>query len=57
MGLALDEPEKDETAVPVNGIELLVDKDIRSFTEGTVVDFLSSPYGEMFTVENGLAGC
>ena len=55
--MALDEPETNEKAVPVNGLEVLIDEDVRSFTEGKVVDYISSPYGETFTVENPYEPC
>ena len=57
MGLALDEPEANEKTMTVNGIEVLVEKGLQGFAEGTFVDFISSPYGETFTVDTGLGDC
>ena len=57
MGLALDEPEKDEKPYPINGIDVLMEEDIKSFADGKLVDYLSSPYGETFTVENPYGAC
>ncbi len=55
--MALDEPEINEKPFTVNGLEVLISDNLKGFMEGTVVDFISSPYGDMFTVENDLTGC
>lgn len=57
MGLALDEPDTNEKAVPVNGLDVLIADELRQFTEESVVDFISSPHGAMFTVESGYSNC
>jgi Fe-S cluster assembly iron-binding protein IscA len=57
LGLALDEPQANEKSVNVNGLDVLIDDNIKGFAQDSVVDFISSPYGEMFTVENGLGEC
>jgi Fe-S cluster assembly iron-binding protein IscA len=57
LGLALDEPEADEKTIDIDGFNFLIDKEIGGFIEGAIVDFISSPHGEMFTVDNGVTGC
>jgi hypothetical protein len=57
LGLALDEPETNEKPVSVNGIDILVEEQLKGFADITFVDFISSPYGETFTVDTGLGEC
>ena len=55
MGLALDEPKEKETLTNINGIDVLVSPEVQSYAGHSVVDYLTSPYGEGFTVRG--TGC
>ncbi len=55
IGLVLDEPQVNETAIKVNGLDVLVDEDIKDIADRTKIDIITTPYGEAFTV--GQAGC
>jgi Fe-S cluster assembly iron-binding protein IscA len=52
--LALDEPGKDEAALQVEGINLLISEDIKTFAERSRIDYVKGPYREGFSV--ALAG-
>jgi Fe-S cluster assembly iron-binding protein IscA len=56
--LVLDEPQENETSIQVNGIDVLIDEDIKDLADRTRIDLISTPYGNAFTVEvAGAAGC
>lgn len=57
MGLALDEPDKGEVPTRVNGLDVLVSDEVKDFAGASRVDYVNSPYGEIFTVDTGRAGC
>jgi hypothetical protein len=50
MGLALDEPEKDEQPVRVNGIEFLIEEIVRPFADYATVDYVKDNYREGFLI-------
>ncbi len=54
MGLVLDEPNKGEEPVKVNGVDVLVSEDVKTFAERSKIDYVEGPYRQGFTV--GLAG-
>lgn len=39
MGLALDEPEKNDKVTTINGITVAIDADIEPYTSGLTLDF------------------
>lgn len=57
LGLALDEPQDNETAIEINGIDVLISSDVRSFTDGNKLDYVTSQYGEGFTISGGSSCC
>jgi Fe-S cluster assembly iron-binding protein IscA len=50
--LALDEPTENETAIKVNGIEVLIADPIRTIANKNKVDYVTSPRGEGFVIGN-----
>ena len=56
MGMALDEPQKNEQPLQVNGIDVLADDSIRQYLEGTVIDYVKRPDAEGFIIEAS-GGC
>ena len=56
MGLALDELKENEVN-QVDGIDVLISEDIKHFAGGSLIDYVSSPYGEGFKIFTGYAGC
>ena len=50
MGLALDEPNANEAATLVNGIEVLIADEVKDHAEGRTIDYISDPYQEGFTI-------
>jgi hypothetical protein len=56
--LVLDEPQDNETVIPVNGINFLIEEGVNGFAERGRIDFLKEPYGERFTIGmTGFSGC
>jgi Fe-S cluster assembly iron-binding protein IscA len=56
--LVLDEPRENEASIPVNGIDVLIDEDIKAYADRTTIDYLKTPYGEGFAVDlAGGSGC
>lgn len=39
MGLALDEPDKNDKIVTINEIQVAIDPDIEPYTDGLILDF------------------
>ena len=54
MGLVLDEPMKNEIPNQINGIDVLIEEEVKDYANKSVVDYVKTPYGENFIVE--LAG-
>ncbi len=52
--MALDEPQADEVAVLVNGINVLISEEIQSYADRSLVDYINGPYRQGFIV--GLEG-
>jgi len=50
LGMALDEPEKDEQPMQINGIDVLISGVVKPFAGDTVVDYVSYPDGEGFVI-------
>jgi Fe-S cluster assembly iron-binding protein IscA len=39
MGLALDEPDKNDVVVTINDIQVAIDPDVEPYTEGLTLDY------------------
>jgi Fe-S cluster assembly iron-binding protein IscA len=48
--MALDEPEKDEQTIEINGIDVLIADVVKPFTEGNTLDYVKYPDGEGFVL-------
>lgn len=46
MGLALDEPNEKDTTLVLNEINVVVEKNLTSFIEEQVIDYIRSAQGE-----------
>ena len=57
MGMVLDEPDKNEKPVTINGIDILIDDYEKSFIEGTVVDYVTEARGEGFVINSASSAC
>jgi Fe-S cluster assembly iron-binding protein IscA len=58
LGLALDEPKENETAVKVSDINVLISEDIKNYAAESKIDYIDKPYQRGFTVgSRGLSGC
>ena len=58
MGLALDEPNADESTTPINGLDVLIEDDVRQLADETTIDYITETYGEGFVIEGGgLSSC
>ena len=50
MAMALDEPEKDEQSVSINGVDVLIADYAKPFVDGTTVDYIKEARGEGFVI-------
>ena len=50
LGLTLDEPKKNEIAFLVNGINVLIDDNVKTYVEGNTVDYVDYGYGGSFSI-------
>ena len=65
LGLALDEPQGAEVAIPINGIDVLIDDKVKTYTYGNTLDYIKSDQGEGFVINKpdsdecggGCSGC
>jgi Fe-S cluster assembly iron-binding protein IscA len=57
LGMVLDEPRGEEKSIPVNGLDILIDEDIKDFADRATIDYLKTPYGEGFSVDMAGASC
>jgi Fe-S cluster assembly iron-binding protein IscA len=48
--MALDEPEKDEQSVSINGVDVLIADYAKPFIDGTTVDYIKEARGEGFVI-------
>jgi len=48
--LALEEPNGNEAATPINGIDVLISDEVKNLTENSTVDYLNGPDREGFTI-------
>jgi hypothetical protein len=51
LGLVLDEPIENELPNQVNGIDVLIEEEVKDYANRSVVDYVNTPYGERFIVE------
>ena len=57
MGVALDEPDDDETPVTVNGIGVLVSEPVQPYVNGTIIDYVKEGYAEGFILKGRRNNC
>jgi Fe-S cluster assembly iron-binding protein IscA len=50
LGLALEKPKKDEKPAKIDGLDLLVSDMVKNIADGSLVDYVSSIYGEQFII-------
>ncbi len=55
MGMALDEPEKDEKPVQVDGVDMLVADYARYYADCATIDYVKNGYQEGFII-TGISG-
>ncbi len=54
--MVLDEPQENESAKNVNGIDVLVSPEVEGYADGSVIDYRNSWYGKGFVVR-GTGSC
>ena len=57
VGMALDEPDDDETPVTVNGIGVLVSEPVQPYVKATIIDYIKEDYGEGFVLKGRKNNC
>ncbi len=58
LGLALDELKENEETTQVNGIDLLISDEVKSYTDGNTINYIPSTDGEGFVIDKpGQTGC
>jgi hypothetical protein len=58
LGLALDEPQKNETPIKIGDMDILISEDIRDFARGRQIEYYDHQNQGWFTVERlGSARC
>jgi Fe-S cluster assembly iron-binding protein IscA len=57
VGMVLDELDKNEQPITINGIEVLVDDYELTFIGGAVVDYVKESRGEGFVINNSGSAC
>ena len=58
LGLALDELKENEETIQVNGIDLLISDEVKSYSDGNKIDYIQSMDGEGFVIgKPGQTGC
>jgi Fe-S cluster assembly iron-binding protein IscA len=57
LGVALDEPKKDEKPVDIDGVQLLISDVIRPFVDGAKIDYGRSLFSKGFTVSSSGLPC
>ena len=48
LGLALDEPQENEEAINVNGIDVLIGAPVKPFADDKIIDYIEADYGKGF---------
>jgi len=57
LGVALDEPHKDEKPVEIDGIKILISDVIKSFVDGVKIDYGRGLFSKGFTASTTGLGC
>ena len=57
VAMALDEPEKDEESININGIDVLLADYTKPFVDGTTVDYIKEDRGEGFVITDQDCAC
>lgn len=59
MGLALDEPQASEQTVAINGLDVLIDEQVKHFIDGATIDYITDKLQEGFVITpaNGGGDC
>ena len=57
MGLALDESKENEVADQINGINLLIADEVKGYTSDNTIDYVNTPEGEGFVIQNAGHNC
>jgi Fe-S cluster assembly iron-binding protein IscA len=56
--LTLDEPKKDETAVQINGVDVLISDEVKGISEGNKIDYVNHFYRKGFIIaRTGYGSC
>jgi len=55
--LALDEPNENEEITQINGIDVLISKEVKPFADKNRIDYLNSPAGEGFIISSAEQTC
>lgn len=55
MGLALDEPGKDDEVFDEKGTKFVIEKDIFNQAKPITVDFIETPHGSGFKLHSGFS--
>jgi Fe-S cluster assembly iron-binding protein IscA len=55
--LALDEPTANEAATPINGIDVLISKELQPFVDESTIDYKTEPWREGFSIKSGRQSC
>jgi Fe-S cluster assembly iron-binding protein IscA len=48
--LALEEPNEDEKAIQVNGIDVLIQDELKVYTDRSTIDYINGPGRSGFTI-------
>lgn len=57
MGLVLDELKDEEQTVAINGIELMIEESVLSFTRGHEIDYVNNGYAQGFSIAPTTGEC
>jgi len=55
--LALDEPTANEAATHINGIDVLISKELQPFVDEGTIDYKTEPWREGFSIKSGRQSC
>ena len=58
MGMVLDEPDKNERTIQINGTEVLISDEVKSFSKDNIIDYLDESYSKGFIIhKKGDSSC
>jgi Fe-S cluster assembly iron-binding protein IscA len=55
--LALDEPTANEAATPIDGIDVLISEELKSFVDKGTIDYKTEAWRKGFTIKSGGQSC